>query len=114
MVSRLFLLSALVAGGCTGASLPECDSTDTRGLVGKIINDVPSAKEAGIQFVSLKGVTEQGYNEVSQIRSCAATLVTTAGEDDVQYHVKWVNKDANQFYVEARSDFMSGYGDSDM
>lgn len=100
VVGGLWVLLSI--GGAVLSALPACDSADTKTLVGQIINDMPLVKAAGAQFVSLKDVTEQGYNEASQLRSCNATLVTTAGEDNLQYHIKWSNKDAGEFYVEAQ------------
>jgi hypothetical protein len=85
-----------------GKSLPSCGSTDTQGLVGKIVNDMPAAKIAGARFVSVKDITEQGYNKSEDIRSCHATLVTTAGEDELQYSIKWQDKAKKLFYVTAQ------------
>lgn len=84
-----------------GKSLPSCDQAETTTLVGQIINDLPLVKEANVQYVSLKDVTEQGYNKENDIRACSAILVTTAGEDDLQYSIKWQSKKDRTFWVEA-------------
>jgi len=89
-------------GGVVLSALPSCDSADTKSLVGQIINGLPLVKASGAQFVSVKSVTEQGYNQEAQIRSCTGTLVTTAGEDNLQYSIKWGNKDKGEFYVEVQ------------
>jgi len=84
------------------SALPACDRAETQDLVGQIISDLPAVKAAGVQFVSLKDIQEQGFNEGTQIRSCSATLVTTAGQDDLQYYIKWNDKEKTKFYVEAQ------------
>ena len=85
-----------------GKSLPSCDQAETTSLVGQIVNDMPLVKIANAQFVSLKNVTEQGHNKDAELRACAAILVTTAGEDNLQYSVKWQDKKDGNFYVEAQ------------
>ena len=85
-----------------GKSLPSCDQSETTKLVGEIIDDLPLVKVANVNFVSLKNIEEQGYNKDADIRACSAVLITTAGEDDLQYSVKWQNKKEGTFYVEAR------------
>ena len=85
-----------------GKSLPSCDQKETTALVGRIVNDLPLVKIASAKFVSLKNISEQGHNKDSEIRSCTATLVTTAGEDDFQYSVQWRDKKQGTFEVEGR------------
>ena len=63
---------------------------------------MPLVKAAGAQFVSVKNVVEQGFNQETEIRSCSGTLVTTAGENNLQYSIKWRNKDKGEFSVEVR------------
>lgn len=92
----------MTLGGVVLSALPACDGTATKSLIGQIVNDMPIVQAAGAQFVSLKGIAEQGYNESTQVRACNATLVTTAGENNLQYHVKWLNKQTGEFYVEAQ------------
>ncbi len=82
--------------------LPSCDSAEATQLVGKVLTDLPIAKASGIQYVTVKSINEQGYNKDTEIRSCTGTLVTTAGEDTVQYSVKWNDKDKSEYYVEAQ------------
>ncbi len=91
-----------VFSGAVLSALPACDNSGTKTLVGRIVNDIPIAKSAGVQFVALKDIVEQGYNEQNEIRVCRATLVTTAGEDALQYHVKWSNKDKGEYFIEAQ------------
>lgn len=85
-----------------GKSLPGCDQSDTKDLVGKIINDLPVARAQNTQYVALKNVVEQGYNKTTELRSCQAILVTTAGENSIQYSVKWQDKTKGLIYVAAQ------------
>lgn len=85
-----------------GKSLPSCDQAETTSLVAKIINDMPLVKRANASFVSLKDIKEQGHNKEAEIRACNATLVTTAGENNLQYSIKWQDKKGRNFYVEAQ------------
>lgn len=85
-----------------GVALPSCSSEDTIGLVGQIVSDIPLVRLSGAQFVAVKDSTELGYNDASEIRSCAGTLVTTAGEDQIQYSVQWISKSKGTFSVNAQ------------
>jgi len=85
-----------------GGALPGCSSNDTTGLVGQVVNDMPLVQLSGTQFVSMKDVTELGYNSGAGIRSCSATLITTAGEDQIQYSVQWMNKSQGTWSVNAQ------------
>ena len=85
----------------SGGNLPSCKSSDSTNLVEKIINDLPLAKATGAKFVSLKEIEELGFNKKSEIRSCSAILVTTRGEDDLQYSIIWSNKDKGEYYITA-------------
>jgi hypothetical protein len=104
------LLAAALLTGCNQASvpvnqllggLPKCEQLDTLTLMESVINHSDAAKAANAKFVMLKNITEQGYNDASEIRACHATLVTTAGEDNLQYSIKWQNKAEKQFWVDA-------------
>ena len=83
-------------------TLPRCDDSDTVSLVGEIVNAMPLVQAAGAQFISVKEISEQGFNQDLQIRSCSSTLVTTAGEDSLQYSIKWANEQKKEFVVEAQ------------
>jgi hypothetical protein len=100
VVGGLWVLASL--GGARLSVLPGCESAEAKSLVGQIVNDAPRVKASGFKFVSVKNISEQGFNQETQIRSCAATLVTTAGEDKLQYSIKWGNKEKGEFHVEAR------------
>lgn len=85
-----------------GEKMPACDAKSTISLIEKIVNDLPIAKKSGAKFVSLKEVTELGFNKNSEIRSCNATLISTKGEDTIQYSVQWQDKSKNTVWVEAQ------------
>lgn len=96
----LLITAGLALSGC-GSSLPECDSDDTLSLVGQIVEEMPVVRLNNIRFVELKDEKQLGFNEDKELRSCSATLVTSAGEDSIYYTVEWDDKDANEFWVEA-------------
>lgn len=105
----LSIAMCLLAIGCDKAtvaqltqSLPSCQANEALKTVEQIINTMPAAKAANATFVSLKEIKEQGFNKDSEIRACGAILVTTVGEDKLQYSIKWQDKAAKTFFVEAR------------
>jgi|TARA_B110000908_G_C10074340_1_gene366562 hypothetical protein len=100
IIGGLWILMSL--GDVALSSLPGCDGTHTKSLVGQIVNDMPFLIAAGTKFVSVENVAEEGFNQDAQIRSCSGTLVTTAGEYSLQYFIKWGNKDKDEFYIEAQ------------
>lgn len=103
---------ALIAAGGIGVFLalnamifvilPSCNADITTNLVGQIVNNIPEVKTQSVTYVSLDNIVELGYNDDSQIRSCNATLVTTAGENNIQYNVKWLNQEAGEIKAEIR------------
>ena len=46
--------------GAAFSALPGCESSETKSLVGQIINDMPLVKGLGAEFVEVKNVVEQG------------------------------------------------------
>lgn len=103
-VARWLAVAVLVAGGsgCSLGGLPECGDSETRDLVGEIVNEL--LDEAGAmdeRFVELDDVEELGYSAKDELRSCFATLVTTDGEGEVQYSVRWTDESKDEFWVEA-------------
>jgi hypothetical protein len=84
-----------------GNSLPSCDSTYTVDLLKQIYSESEYAKNAS--FISIKNMSEQGFNKESEIRACASDLVTSKGPLSLQYSVKWQDKKAGTFLVEINS-----------
>jgi hypothetical protein len=104
-VGYFFLITLIVVvavSGSQGKGLPPCEAKETASLLEQIVNDLPLVKATNTRFVSLKQIEELGYNNESELRSCKATLITTAGQDDLQYSIKWQDKRKGLFYVEAR------------
>lgn len=102
--SALALLTpvALLSGCGALGGLPKCGSSDATGLVGEIVNELLVEEGfADERFVRLRDIEELGYNAEDQLRSCYATLVTTDGEAEVQYSVRWTDKSKGEFWVEA-------------
>ncbi|PRH82729.1 hypothetical protein [Arenimonas caeni] len=98
MLVPLGLLSGCGAMG----GLPTCGGSDTKDLVGEIVNDM--LDEAGFEderFVRLRDIEELGYNPKDELRSCYAVLVTTDGEAEVQYSIRWTDKAKGEYWVEA-------------
>ena len=85
-----------------GGKIPACDNKSTISLVEQIVNDLPIAKKSGAKFVSLNTIAELGFNKEAEIRSCSATLVSTKGEDTIQYSVQWQDKSKKAVWVEAQ------------
>lgn len=83
-----------------GKSLPACDQKETTSLIAQIVNNEAYFKVTNVKFVSLKNISEQGRDKDSEIRSCKATLVTTFGENAVQYAVQWRDKQQGTFEVQ--------------
>lgn len=83
-------------------ALPSCDSPDTQKVVQQLINDLPQVKAVGARFVALKTVSEQAFNKAEELRACGGTLVSTLGEDTLQYSVSWHDKSRKIIAVKAQ------------
>ena len=98
-VMKAMVLAAVFTLTACSDSLPSCKSSDTTDLVEKIVNR--SSYRMG-NFIELNDIEEVGFNKSSEIRLCVAELTTTHGVVDVNYSVRWQNKETKQFYVEVR------------
>ena len=98
-VMKAMVLAAVFRLTACSDSLPSCKSSDTTDLVEKIVNR--SSYRVG-NFIELNDIEEVGFNKSSEIRLCVAELTTTHGVEDVNYSVRWQNKETKQFYVEVR------------
>lgn len=88
--------------GCGVGGLPTCGDAQATDLAGQIVNDL--LDEAGAddeRFVRLRDIEELGYNAKDELRSCYATLVTTDGEGELQYSIRWTDETKGEFWVEA-------------
>lgn len=85
-----------------GKALPKCDAAGTEKTIENIINDIPILKSSNVRFITIKDVIEQGVNKNAEIRSCTATLVTSAGEDNMQYTINKIENNSNNFHVELK------------
>ena len=95
MKKIIFLgLSTITLSGCFGSDLPKCGDSDTRELIAQIV------KDNDYKFIDLKNVNETGFNKESEIRLCSAELLTTAGSEMSEYHIRWDNKKKSIFVVE--------------
>ena len=92
-ISAIMLLSA-----CSN-SLPSCKSSDATDLVQQIVKR--SSYRVG-DFIELNEIEEMGFNKTSEIRLCFAELTTTYGVEEINYSVRWQNKENQEFYVEIR------------
>ena len=101
IVSYLLVLVVVNILRSGGNSLPSCNSADTVNLLKQIYNESEFSKDAS--FVSIKDMSEQGFNKESEIRACTSSLVTSKGPLNLQYSVKWQDKKAGTFLVEINS-----------
>lgn len=99
IVMKAIVLAAVFTLTACSDSLPSCKSADATDLVEKIVNR--SSYRMG-NFIELNDIEEVGFNKNSEIRLCVAELTTTHGVVDVNYSVRWQNKETKQFYVEVR------------
>ena len=92
-------ISAIMLLAACSTSLPSCKSSDATDLVEQIVKR--SSHRVG-DFIELNEIEEVGFNKTSEIRLCVAELTTTHGVEDVNYSIRWQNKETQQFYVEIR------------
>jgi len=82
--------------------LPTCKSNDATDLAEEIISGMSIMETVEAKFITIKDISEQGFNEKTEVRSCEGTLVTTVGETDLQYSIYWENEEKVMFYVRVR------------
>ena len=98
-VMKAMVLAAVFTLTACSDSLPSCKSADATDLVEKIVNR--SSYRVG-NFIELNEIEEVGFNKTSEIRLCVAELITTHGVEDINYSIRWQNKETQEFYVEIR------------
>jgi hypothetical protein len=102
-----------------GKSIPTCDQKETTDLVHQIITRHPFMMmmiKEGKMEISLRNIREEGYNKVSEVRFCVASIQFNGSELDAfaniygygkpggsfQYSVYWEDKKQGIFGVEGR------------
>ena len=103
MLKAMFIksisISAIMLLAACSNSLPSCKSTEATNLVEQIVKR--SSYRVG-NFIELNEIEEVGFNKTSEIRLCVAELITTHGVEDINYSIRWQNKETQEFYVEIR------------
>lgn len=99
MLIKPISISTIILLAACSNSLPSCKSTEATGLVEQIIKR--SSYLVG-DFIELNEIEEVGFNKTSGIRLCFAELTTTYGVEEINYSVRWQNKENQEFYVEIR------------
>ena len=98
LIKSLSISTILLLAACSN-SLPSCKSSDATDLVEQIVKR--SSYRVG-DFIELNEIEEVGFNKSSEIRLCVAELTTTHGVEDINYSIRWQDKETQQFYVEIR------------
>jgi len=94
-----FLISLVVSLSGVDVALPGCDTADTTGLLKSIALKTPSLLPDDAQFVGIQGAVEKNFDDANQVRTCQASLVTSAGSREIHYTIVWKNRVRALFYV---------------
>jgi hypothetical protein len=85
-------------------SIPKCDSKEVKKLISKGLTIGAKILKEDFIFIDLKNIKEIGFNPDKEIRSCESLLITTEGNEDFNFFIKWRNKKEGTFEVKPTLD----------
>ena len=85
-------------------SIPKCDSKEIKKLISNNVTISAKILKEDIVFIDLKNIKEVGFNPDKGIRSCESLLITTEGNEDFNFFIKWKNKKEGTFEVKPTLD----------
>ena len=78
-------------------SIPKCDSKEVKKLISSNFTLHAKYTKDDLVFIDLKNIKEVGFNPDKEIRSCESLLITTEGNEDFNFIIKWKNKKEGTF-----------------
>ena len=85
-------------------SIPKCDSKEIKKLMSNNVTIGAKILKEDIVFIDLKHIKEVGFNPDKGIRSCESLLITTQGNEDFNFFIKWKNKKEGTFEIQPTLD----------
>ena len=85
-------------------SIPKCDSKEIKKLISKGVTIGAKILKEDFVFIDLKNIKEVGFNPDKGIRSCESLLITTEGNEDFNFFIKWKSKKEGTFEVKPTLD----------
>ena len=85
-------------------SIPKCDSKEVKKLISRGLTIGAKILKEDFIFIDLKNIKEVGFNPDKGIRSCESLLITTEGNEDLNFFIKWKNKKEGTFEVKPTLD----------
>ena len=85
-------------------SIPKCDSKEIKKLISNNVTISAKILKEDIVFIDLKNIKEVGFNPDKGIRSCESLLITTQGNEDFNFFIKWKNKKEGTFEIQLTID----------
>ena len=85
-------------------SIPKCDSKEVKKLISRGLTIGAKILKEDFIFIDLKNIKEIGFNPDKGIRSCESLLITTEGNEDFNFFIKWKNKKEGTFEVKPTLD----------
>ena len=85
-------------------SIPKCDSKEVKKLISRGLTIGAKILKEDFIFIDLKNIKEIGFNPDKGIRSCESLLITTQGNEDFNFFIKWKNKKEGTFEIQLTID----------
>jgi hypothetical protein len=85
-------------------SIPKCDSKEINKLISNNVTIGAKILKEDLVFIDLKNIKEVGFNSDKEIRSCESLLITTQGNEDFNFFIKWKNKKEGTFEIKPTID----------
>lgn len=83
--------------------LPECNSSIAETNLKSAIQDNPSNR-GRVEIYSVKDLKDCGIREDNSqqlvARACSGTLYTNAGQLPTNFHMKWIDKDRGEWFLQ--------------
>lgn len=80
--------------------LPKCDDQVTVNLLKSAIANSPSSKLVNAQLLDVTELSEVGWSEADQARTCHGHGFTNGGETPITFTVKWVDRSVGKWWLQ--------------
>jgi hypothetical protein len=96
----VLIAAALNEGALTTTALPGCGDSETIETLKSAVADSPLSKILNRKILEVKDPRELSWSPDLQRRRCTVTAYTNAGEQTVNFALKWIDQSNGKYWLE--------------